>query len=217
MSHRTETTGIPLMTKTTHYYYEVQLSKIHTGEQMYIERKLSEFYTLHDELKARAYINLPKLPGKTGRRIKDPTELEQRRLLLVRFLRDLIARRETRNAQELIEFLDLDQFAPEILIKKPTVITRWNCNFNVTAPEKKLVQYQFNVTHCVFLPAYNIFILALNTNSFDKKGKRAKISHSRLQIVSFKNLGVVADSKIRKSGTAPKIAEKATQASSAAA
>ena len=108
VSQRTETTGIPLMTKTTHYYYVVQLSKIHTGEQMYIERKLTEFYTLHDELKARAYINLPKLPGKTGRRIKDPEELEQRRLLLVRFLRDLIARRETRNTQELIEFLDLD-------------------------------------------------------------------------------------------------------------
>ena len=76
MSQRTEITGIPLMTKTTHYYYVIQLSKIHTGEQMYIERKLAEFYTLQDELKARAYINLPALPGKTGRHVKDPAELE---------------------------------------------------------------------------------------------------------------------------------------------
>jgi hypothetical protein len=102
-------------------------------------------------------------------------KLEQRRLLLVRFLRDLIDRRETRNSQELIEFLDLDQFASEILIKKPSVITRWNCNFNVSAPQKKLAQFQFNVTQCVFLPAYNIFIIALNTNSLDKKGKRLRV------------------------------------------
>jgi hypothetical protein len=71
------------------------------------------------------------LPGKTSRKIKDEEELQERRRMLVSFLRQLINRRETRNSQELIEFLDLDDFAPDTLIKKPQVITRWNCNYNL--------------------------------------------------------------------------------------
>ena len=132
VSDRCETTGsMLLMNKTTNFYSIVQLIKIHTGEQRYIEKKLSEFYTLHDDLKARAYVNLPKLPGKTNRKITDPDELQARRLEIVNFLREIINRREIRNSQEVIEFLDLDDFAAEILIKKPQAIARLNCNFGV--------------------------------------------------------------------------------------
>jgi len=41
------------------------LSKIYSGEQRYIERRLNEFYSLLEDLKLRAYKDLPKLPAKT--------------------------------------------------------------------------------------------------------------------------------------------------------
>ena len=99
VSQRSETTGSTLLlNKQTQYYYVVQLSKIHSGEQRYIEKRMTDFYQLYEDLKSRAYINLPRLPGKTARHIKDPEELETRRQELVRFLRDLINRRDTRNS-----------------------------------------------------------------------------------------------------------------------
>jgi hypothetical protein len=42
-----------------------------------------------------------------------------------------VQRRDLRNSQEVIEFLELDEFAPEILIQKPVLITKWNCNYEL--------------------------------------------------------------------------------------
>lgn len=51
--------------------------------------------------------------------MKNPELAEKRRVELLSYIRELVERRDTRNAQEVIEFLELDEFAPEILISKP--------------------------------------------------------------------------------------------------
>lgn len=114
----------------------------------------------------------------------------------------LIERRDTRNSQEMIEFLDLDEFAPEILIQKPLLITKWNCNYEMMSGGDSQ-NAQYHVTHCQFLPKHNLFILALNTASVDKKGKKWKgPSFCKFQIFSFKQLSQVRDSFILKHGDA---------------
>lgn len=67
-------------------------------------------------MKVRAYRNLPKLPQKGMILFKNHEQLERRKHELDTYLKELIERRDTRNSQELIEFLDLDEFCPEILI-----------------------------------------------------------------------------------------------------
>ena len=90
-----------------------------TSEQRYIERRLTEIYDLIEELKLRAYRELPKMPDRKKINLKDIDKMEERREAVVTFLRELVDRREIRNSQEVIEFLDLDDFCPELLIKKP--------------------------------------------------------------------------------------------------
>jgi hypothetical protein len=55
------------------------LAKIFSGEQRYIERKLSEMYDLLEELRLRAYKDLPKMPEKKKINIKDADKKEERR------------------------------------------------------------------------------------------------------------------------------------------
>jgi hypothetical protein len=59
------------------------------------------------------------MPDRKKLNVKDAEKMEERRESVVTFLRELVDRREIRNSQEVIEFLDLDDFCPELLIKKP--------------------------------------------------------------------------------------------------
>ena len=79
-------------------YYVIHLSKIYSGEQRYIERRLNEFYSLLEDLKLRAYKDLPKLPAKTLMPIRGAEAQDRRKKELDTFLKDLIQRRETRNS-----------------------------------------------------------------------------------------------------------------------
>ena len=47
------------------HYYTIQICKIFSGDQHYIEKRFKEFYILNEKLRAKAYIDLPKLPQKT--------------------------------------------------------------------------------------------------------------------------------------------------------
>jgi hypothetical protein len=64
----------------------------------------------------------------------------------------------------MIEFLDLDEFAPEILIQKPLLVAKWNSNFDFQAQESQSKQaVSYYVAHCHFMPKHNLFVLALNS------------------------------------------------------
>lgn len=106
----------------------------------------------------------------------------------------------------MIEFLDLDEFAPEILIQKPLLVTKWNSNFDFqTTPDTPPPQAgSYHVSHCHFLTKHNLFVLGLNTSQYDKKGKKLKAGTSmcKLQVFSFKQLSLVRDSLILKHGDA---------------
>ena len=95
------------------------------------------------------------------------------------YLRDLINRQDTRNAREVIRFLHLDRFAPELLVFKPKVL------------EMIEMAPSFFVSHCIFIAKYNVFVLALN----EKQKKHAKI-----EVYSFRQTGIVRDSYIIKNG-----------------
>ena len=174
VSYRTESGGL-LGSAVTHYV--VHLSKIYSGEQRYIERRLNEFYSLLEELKLRAYKDLPKHPAKTLMPVRGQEAQDRRKQDLDTFLKDLIQRRDTRNSQEVIEFLELDEFAPEILIQKPVLITKWNCNYELMYDQVQQPQTSqaYQVSLCVFLPKHNLFLLALNSTRHDKKGKKVKL------------------------------------------
>ena len=186
---RVESSGILLGSGVT--YYTIQLCKIYSGEQRYSEKRLVDFYALNEELKSRAYRGLPSLPPKTIIPVKGQEQQEKRRMELVNYLRVLVERRDTRNSQELVEFLDLDEFAPEMLISKPQLITRWNCNSS-TLFCMEGVKQQHCVQQCLFLAKHNLFVLALNTSNYVKGKKLSKQqlnqSCSRLQLFSFKHL-----------------------------
>ncbi len=83
------------------------------------------------------------------------------------FLRGLINRRDTRNSKDVIKFLEIDKFSPEVLIKKPKVIEMLDCSQNMN----------FYVTHCIFIPKRNVFAICLND-----KYKR----NSKLEVYSFR-------------------------------
>jgi hypothetical protein len=74
------------------------LAKIFSGEQRYIERKLTEMYDLLEELRLRAYKDLPKMPEKKKINIKDADKKEERRDQILTFLRELVDRRDIRNS-----------------------------------------------------------------------------------------------------------------------
>ncbi|TNV82742.1 hypothetical protein FGO68_gene9612 [Halteria grandinella] len=213
VSYRTESSGLSLIGGSGVQHYLISLQKIYSGEQRYLERKLTEFYSLNEELKVRAYRNLPKLPQKGMILFKNHEQLEKRKHELDTYLKKLIERRDTRNSQELIEFLDLDEFCPEILIQKPQMVTKWNCNFVA-----KETTQQYHVKHCHFLPRYNLFVLAMNSsNKYDKKGKKMTSSNitCKVQIFSFKQLSQVRDSLILKHGDAHLLSTTSSQSTKA--
>jgi hypothetical protein len=74
------------------------LAKIFSGEQRYIERKVTEMYDLMEELRLRAYKDIPKMPEKKKINIKDADKREERRDQILTFLRELVDRRDIRNS-----------------------------------------------------------------------------------------------------------------------
>ena len=67
-------------------------------------------------------------------------------------MKGLINRMDIRNSKDLVRFLELDKFAPELLLKKPKLIEMLDCAANY-----------FYVSHCIFIPKHN-----LNINLYEK-------------------------------------------------
>ena len=55
-------------------------------------------YDLVEELRMRAYKDIPKMPEKKKVKIKDADKMEERRDQILTFLRELVDRRDIRNS-----------------------------------------------------------------------------------------------------------------------
>eukprot|EP00347_Sterkiella_histriomuscorum_P007307 403349456 len=163
-------------------FYTVNLSKIYSGDQHQLEKRYSQFYALNESLKTKNYLNLPKFPQKTILAIKSQDSLHRRRQELNDYIKGLVNRKDTRNIKDLIKFLELDKFCPELLIKKPKLVEIIQCQGNG----------YFYVSQCHFIPKHNIFLLCLN----DKYKK-----NSKLEVYSFRQTAVVRDSYVIKAAT----------------
>ena len=75
----------------------------------------------------KGYLDLPKIPPKSFLPVRKLENLEWRRKEFDTYIAALIKRSDTRNDKKVIEFLELDQFAPELLIKKPKLIELLDC------------------------------------------------------------------------------------------
>ena len=64
------------------------------------------------------------MPPKTFLPVRSNESLERRRAELNTYIRELVNRKEIRNSKELIKFLDLEKFAPEILYNKPELMEK---------------------------------------------------------------------------------------------
>ena len=117
--------------------------------------------------------------------VRSQDGLERRRQELNSYIKELINRKDTRNSKEVINFLGLDKFSPEILYQKPKLIEKLETTSN-----------GFYVTQCIFIARHNIFVMCLND-----KSKRS----SKLEIYAFKSTSLVRDSYFMKTGRLPEI------------
>ena len=75
-------------------------------------------------------------------------------------MKELVERSDIRNSLDVIKFLELELYCPELLIQKPKVIETMECS-----------EPYFYVTHCIYSHKNKIFALCLN----DKFKKNAKL------------------------------------------
>lgn len=113
--------------------------------------------------------DLPPLPRKRVFMNERDTDERQRGLDL--YLKELTNRKDTRNSQPVVEFLNLHEFCPEILYNVPQLLI------------KKEFPRLF-VSCCLFLEAHNLYIIALTCKT---------TKQSRFEIYSFRQTGLIQD------------------------
>ncbi len=59
--------------------------------------------------------------------VRNQADLERRKAELSNYMQELVRRSDTRNSKELVKFLELDKFAPEMLIHRPKLIEMLEC------------------------------------------------------------------------------------------
>lgn len=84
----------------------------------------------------------------------------------------MIERKDLRNSRQVKQFLDLEQFCPEIIYQTPQLLG---------LVSQKKSRY---TTHCEFIAKQNIFITAM----FDRA-----VRQSTFEVFSFKSVGKVSD------------------------
>ena len=102
-------------------YYLVELISHITKKKWTIEKRYSEFKTIHDKLH-KIFPRLPKIPGKTIKKVTSEEGLNKRKELLQLFLRECVKRRDILQNKDFQVFLDLEKNAPEIVGNNVTQI-----------------------------------------------------------------------------------------------
>ena len=102
-------------------FYLVELISHITQKKWTIEKRYSEFKTIHDKLH-KIFPRLPKIPGKTIKKVTSEEGLNKRKELLQLFLRECVKRRDILQNKDFQLFLDLEKNAPEIVGNNVTQI-----------------------------------------------------------------------------------------------
>ena len=95
-------------------FYEVNITDRITKTDWSLEKRYSDFKTLHDTL-STIIPNLPSIPGVTLFKVTSLEALTKRRLELERFLRICVQRKDILATSPLQDFLLLETKAPEII------------------------------------------------------------------------------------------------------
>ena len=102
-------------------FYLVELISHITQKSWTIEKRYSEFSTIHSKL-SKIFPRLPSIPGKTLTKVTSEQALNKRKELLQLFLRDCVQRRDISQNVDFQKFLELDKYAPEIVGNNVTQI-----------------------------------------------------------------------------------------------
>jgi hypothetical protein len=104
-------------------YYTVQISKgYQKSDTRTVLKRYSAFEQLFEDLQSLG-VKLPPLPTKFHL-INTQYTTEQRRKELEIFINSLVYEQATRHSKYLINFLELDQFCPELIYKLPKPIVQ---------------------------------------------------------------------------------------------
>ena len=102
-------------------FYLVELKSHVTQKTWQIEKRYSEFKTIHDKLH-KLFPRLPSIPGKTLTKVTSEAGLNKRKELLQLFLRECVQRRDILQNEDFQKFLELEKYAPEIVGNNVTQI-----------------------------------------------------------------------------------------------
>ena len=95
-------------------FYCVEITSRITQKVWKIEKRYSEFKTLHDAL-SKIFPRLPSIPGTTLFKVSSADALNKRKKDLQIFLRSCIQRRDIMQNNQFQTFLELDKNAPEVV------------------------------------------------------------------------------------------------------
>ena len=98
------------------------------------------------------------------------------------YLREVVNRKDTRNSEPVVEFLNLRDFCPEIMFNVPRLLV-----------EKNFARGRQYVNCCLFLEKHNLYVIAIT----DKSSKK-----SHFEIYSFRRTGLIQDQyKLKNTGS----------------
>ena len=132
-------------------YFMIHLTKINGPEHHDIEKRFSEFFEFHLSIKkiSKIWEDLPKFPNRSFKKLLTESDLNKRRDKLETYLNEILKSSVLLNLEETVKFLQLDYFAPELIIERPTLIQQFKF-------EQSRVQF------LKFCDHRNILILLLN-------------------------------------------------------
>ena len=102
-------------------FYTIEVKSHITQNTWQIEKRYSEFYSIHEKL-SKLFPRLPQIPGKTFSRLTSEQGLNKRKEQLEIFLRDCVKRRDILQNSDFQNFLELDKNAPEVVGNTVTLV-----------------------------------------------------------------------------------------------
>ena len=132
-------------------FYLVEIQSHITQSIWQIEKRYSEFFTLHEKLK-KLFPCLPKIPGKTIKKLKSDEGINKRKELLELFLRECVKRKEILQNSDFQTFLSLDENAPEVLGNTVTQIFDYK-------------KFPFGIRDFIIVPNKNIMCVCCSVMS----------------------------------------------------
>ena len=155
------------------YFYVIRTWLIYSPSEISdaIRKRYSQFFDLHNKLTMMGYQELPSFPGK--KLFMTDKDKDERQNGLENYLKIIVNRKDTRNSQPVIEFLNINEFCPEIMFNVPQLIIK-----------KEFSRNRMFVNCCLFLEQHNLYVISIT----DKSTRQ-----SRFEIYSFRQTGLIQD------------------------